>query len=49
MFDDKEMSEKELEIWRQLDNMDAFGEPYRPFERWNQLSPSEEAGEQEFK
>ena len=45
------MSEEitEEEIWRRLDLMDAHGTDYRPLERWNQLSPSEEKGEQDFK
>ncbi len=36
-------------VWQELDMMDCHGETNRPLERWNQLSPSEEAGEQEFK
>ncbi len=49
----KKPTEEEIkakdEYFRRLDMMDAHGETYRPFERWNQLSPSEEKGEQEFK
>lgn len=47
--EERREKEEELRIWREIDMMDVHGTTYRPFERWNQLSPSEENGEQEFK